>query len=84
MAAKKTTRSKLHDFEAALEELEKIIQRMEQGDQTLEVSLQDFERGMELSRTCRKSLDDAEQRIEQLVNKHGEYTVEPLDTEDPG
>jgi exodeoxyribonuclease VII small subunit len=84
MAVKKTTRSKLHDFEAALEELEKIIQRMEQGDQTLEVSLQDFERGMELSRTCRKSLDDAEQRIEQLVKKHGEYTVEPLDTEDPG
>ena len=75
-------RSKLLEFETALAELEKIIERMELGDQTLEASLKDFERGMELSRACRKSLENAEQRIDQVVRKHGEYTTEPLDTEE--
>jgi exodeoxyribonuclease VII small subunit len=66
------------DFEKALAELEKIVERMERGDQTLDQSLKDFERGMELSRTCRKVLDEAEQRVEKLIERHGELTSEPM------
>ena len=41
---------KLSDFEKSLNELEKIVERMEHGEQSLEASLKDFERGMTLSR----------------------------------
>ncbi|MEA3292726.1 MAG: exodeoxyribonuclease VII small subunit [Pseudomonadota bacterium] len=77
--AKKTEQP---DFEKSLAELEKIVERMERGEQTLEQSLADFERGMELSRACQKSLDEAEQRVEKLVKKHGGYTLEPLANDD--
>ena len=51
-------------FEDALEELETIVERMEDGEPSLEESLKLFERGMDLTRTCQKALDDAEQRIQ--------------------
>ena len=73
---------KLSDFEKSLNELEKIVERMEHGDQSLEASLKDFERGMTLSRACRASLEDAEQRIEKLVEKEGVLAVEVFDPED--
>ena len=50
-------------FEDALEELEAIVERMEDGEPSLEESLKLFERGMDLTRRCQKALDDAEQRI---------------------
>ena len=59
------------DFEAALEELEGLVERMEEGELSLEESLKTYERGMELSRACQKSLDAAEQRIQILSEKDG-------------
>ncbi len=59
------------DFEAALKELEGLVERMEEGDLSLEESLKTYERGIELSRACQKSLDAAEQRIEILSEKDG-------------
>ena len=50
----------------------KLFRRMEQGEQSLEQTLADFERGMVLSEQCRKSLDAARQRVEKLVGKHGD------------
>ena len=50
------------DFEAALDELEKLVARMEEGDLPLEETLKLFERGMELTRQCQKALADAEQK----------------------
>ena len=67
------------DFEKSLAELEKIVQRMERGEQSLEQTLKDFERGMVLSEQCRKSLETARQRVEKLVAKHGDYKLESLD-----
>ena len=55
-------------FEAALEELESIVERMEDGEPSLEESLKLFERGMDLTRRCQKALDDAEQRIQTLAD----------------
>ena len=55
-------------FEDALEELETIVGRMEDGEPSLEESLKLFERGMDLTRRCQKALDDAEQRIQSLAD----------------
>lgn len=66
-------------FEAALGELEKLVERMERGDQSLEDALRDFERGVELTRTCQKRLQEAEQRVEKLVSdEQGQERTEPF------
>ena len=70
------------NFEAALAELEKIVEKMESGGQTLEEALKSFQRGIELTRACQQGLRDAEQRVEKLVSKNGELTTEPLRNED--
>jgi len=75
---KKSTGQNLADFESALKELEQLVERMERGDQTLEQSLKDFERGVELTKACQKTLKDAEQRVEKLVQQDGETTTEPF------
>ncbi len=69
------------DFEAALDELEKLVARMEEGDLPLEETLKQFERGMELTRQCQKALADAEQKVDILVEKSGQTVVEPFETE---
>lgn len=65
-------------FEEALHELEEIVARMDSGQLSLEDSLQQFERGVELSRICQTSLKAAEQKVEKLVKKHGEFAIEPF------
>ena len=70
------------DFETVFNELEKLVERMESGEQALEDSLKDFERGMELTRICQKNLKDAEQRVEKLVKKNADFTTEPFTPED--
>ena len=70
------------NFEAALAELEKIVAKMESGEQSLEESLKSFQRGIELTRACQQGLKEAEQRVEKLIQKNGEFTAEPLPGED--
>ena len=67
------------DFESAIQELEQLVERMEQGDQTLEQSLQDFEKGIALTRSCQKSLQETEQKIQQLIEKNGQDELVPFD-----
>lgn len=69
MARKKT---EAFDFEAALDELEALVERMEQGESGLEDSLKDFERGIELTRACQSALQEAEQKVQILLKKDGE------------
>ena len=59
------------DFESALAELEAIVQTLEDGQLPLEQSLQHFERGIALSRTCHARLEDAERRVELLTERGG-------------
>ncbi len=61
----------IKDFEAALTELETIVRKLEDGDQTLESSLALYERGVQLSRFCHTQLEQAERRIE-VLNDRGE------------
>lgn len=79
MSRKKTSTP---NFEACLAELGKIVERMERGEQSLEESLEDFEHGIELTRRCQKGLKEAEQRVEKLIRKGGEFATEPYAPED--
>ncbi len=74
----KTSSAKLPDFEAALAELEKLIEKMESGEQSLEEALQSFQRGIELTRVCQQGLKEAEQRVEQLLQANGETRTVPF------
>ena len=67
------------DFEAALAELERLVEKMESGDQSLEDALQSFQRGIELTRTCQQALKNAEQRVEKLVKSNDRLVTETLD-----
>jgi len=58
-------------FEDALGELEELIENLEAGDQSLEESLVQFERGMKLSKFCQQSLTDAEKKIKILMTDKG-------------
>jgi len=66
------------DFEAALAELEQIVERLEQGELSLEESLRQFERGIELTRNCQKALRQAEQKISILSRGQQGETIEPF------
>ena len=69
-------------FETSLEELERIVRELEQGELTLEKSLELFEQGVKLSRECQDRLSQAERRIEILMrDNQGRTTVRPFDPE---
>jgi exodeoxyribonuclease VII small subunit len=70
-------------FEASLGELEAIVDRLEQGDLSLEESLAAFERGIRLTRTCQQALDAAEQRVRILTDRSATAESEPFD-QNPG
>jgi exodeoxyribonuclease VII small subunit len=70
-------------FEASLDELEKVVKELEAGDLSLKRSLELFERGMSLSDTCRKQLEEAETRVEMLIRKEGKIAAEPFRPEKP-
>lgn len=56
-------------FEAALKELEALVQRMERGEQPLEEALRDFERGVQLTRQCQAMLESAQAKVDMLSNR---------------
>lgn len=74
MARKKNT----PDFEHSLAELEALVSQMEQGDLSLEDALKAFEDGVQLTRQCQTILNDAEQKVQILVDKNGELTSQPF------
>ncbi|MGA2595684.1 MAG: exodeoxyribonuclease VII small subunit [Bryobacteraceae bacterium] len=65
-------------FEAGLLQLETIVKEMESGDLPLERALELFEKGMKVSETCRKQLEEAETRVEVLVRKGDRMQPEPF------
>ncbi len=66
-------------FDVALTKLEQLVEQLEQGDLTLEETLQRFEHGMALVRDCQAKLQCAEQRIELLAEHKGDLEVTPFD-----
>jgi len=78
---KSTKKTDSLNFEASMIELESLVERMEEGEQSLEDSLKDFERGIALTRHCQKSLQETEQKIQQLIEKNGQDELVPFDSE---
>lgn len=70
------------NFEAALSELQSIVEKMEHGNLSLDASLSAFEQGIRLTQQCQKALADAEQKVQILLQKSGEETLAPF-TEAP-
>jgi exodeoxyribonuclease VII small subunit len=69
---------KTPDFETSLTELERLVNRMEQGDLPLADALQAFEQGIALTRDCQGILDQAEQKVRMLVEQDGELQTVPF------
>jgi len=73
---------KLPDFEKALEELESLVEQLETGDLTLDQSLSQFKRGVELTRHCQGVLDEAQQVVQKLMDTDDESSAVPFDSGD--
>jgi len=69
-------------FEKSLKELEALVAKMEQGNLSLEESLRDFERGVQLTRACQQALKEAEQKVEILLKNTGQEDIAPFASED--
>ncbi|HSG89054.1 MAG TPA: exodeoxyribonuclease VII small subunit [Pseudomonadales bacterium] len=77
------TGSQAPKFEAALEELEALVERMESGNLSLDDALAAFERGIHLTRDCQKALAEAEQRVRVLLERDdGSLATEATSIED--
>ena len=69
-------------FESSLDELERIVRELEQGELPLERSLELFEQGVKLSRECQERLNQAERRIEILMrDNQGRPVARPFEHE---
>lgn len=68
--------SRSNDFEKSISELENIVSLLESGDITLDESIKLFERGTELARECRKTLETAKQKIITLTQAEEENEQE--------
>jgi exodeoxyribonuclease VII small subunit len=67
------------NFEKAMAELEQLVTQMEEGDLSLDDSLQAFERGIKLTRQCQHALSQAELKVKTLTAAN---TLEELTQED--
>ena len=61
--------SKNTDFEKSLNELEKTVEELQNGDISLDESIKLFEKGIELTNDCRKTLETARQKITSLTEE---------------
>lgn len=75
--------SQIAEFEKSLDELEKLVERMEHGDQSLDDSLKSFERGVALYRNCQGALEQAELRVKLLSDPQSPDDAEDFDIETP-
>ena len=69
-----------YDFEKALSDLEQLVERMENGDYSLEESLQAFEQGIKLTRECQRMLAQAEQKVQILIQGEDKIKLEPFES----
>jgi exodeoxyribonuclease VII small subunit len=76
------------NFEEQLTQLETVVERLERGDLSLDESVRLFEDGMKLSSACKKELEQAEGRVQVLVEGKGgkmqpaDLDLEPTETDE--
>jgi len=66
-------------FEESLQELERIVEKLENGQLSLDESLALFEKGIQLVKECNTRLKNAQQKVEKLIEENGELKSEPFD-----
>ena len=69
--------SPVADFERSLDALETLVEKMEQGDMTLDQSLAAYEEGVGLYRRCQSALEQAEMRVRLLTDPQDPTSAEP-------
>ncbi len=69
-------------FEEQMENLEKIVAELENGNLNLDESVNKFEEGIKISKECNKILEEAEKKITILLNENGEMKEENFETEE--
>lgn len=72
------TASPVADFEHSLDALERLVEKMEQGQMSLEDSLAAYERGVGLYRRCQQALEQAELRVRLLSDPEQPDAAEPF------
>lgn len=63
-------------FEQAMEKLEIIVEKLEEGDVPLEAAIDFFQEGMQLSKLCHDKLQHAEKQMDQILRENGQ--LEPF------
>ena len=77
-----TKKAKLPDLEKSLSEIHTLVKTMESGELSLEQSLAHFERGIILIKHTQTILNDAEQKVQLLLNNTGENKLIPYENND--
>ena len=67
------------DFETALKQLQEVVSRMENEQQSLDASIADYEKGTHLAALCQQQLDNAQLKVEQLVKAKDGARFEAVD-----
>lgn len=65
-----------NDFEKSLKELEETVQKLNDGNVSLDESIKLFERGIKLTNECRKTLETARQKIITLTDAEEENNAD--------
>lgn len=73
--------SNSQSFEEMMKELEGIVQKLDNGNVSLEESLNLYQRGMKLSATCDETLKDAEKKVNELMTDENVENEETIDND---
>ncbi|WP_339630575.1 exodeoxyribonuclease VII small subunit [uncultured Sneathiella sp.] len=68
-------------FEEALQELEQIVEKLDSGQVDLDQSIDIYTRGSLLKQHCEGKLRSAQERVDKIVGKNGNLSVEPANIE---
>ncbi|RDW19151.1 exodeoxyribonuclease VII small subunit [Oceanobacillus arenosus] len=60
-------------FEEAMEKLEVIVEKLEEGDVPLEKAINYYQEGMTLSKLCGDKLNNVQEKMTQIMNEQGEF-----------
>ena len=67
-------------FEETMEKLEKIVEKLEEGDVPLEKAINYYQEGMKLSKVCSDKLKNVQEKVVKIVNEQGK--LEPFDIQE--
>ncbi|TFE03190.1 exodeoxyribonuclease VII small subunit [Jeotgalibacillus salarius] len=70
-------KNKKVSFEEAMENLEEIVAKLEEGDVPLEEAIDYYKKGVELSKLCHDKLQSAEKQLAVMMTEDGETPIDP-------